>query len=72
MLCKRRAHTGSMEQAPALCAGVRSLGFMDHLLSCGSGHGRLFFYDLRAGAYLDMAASARGVPSAPSGVRSGA
>jgi hypothetical protein len=26
----------------------------DHVLSCGSGRGRLFFYDLRASAYLDV------------------
>ncbi|BDA46679.1 DDB1- and CUL4-associated factor 12 [Coccomyxa sp. Obi] len=34
--------------------GVRSLNFLDHLLSCGSGQGKLFFYDLRASAYLDL------------------
>lgn len=37
-----------------LGAGVRSLNFLDHLLSCGSGQGKLFFYDLRASAYLDL------------------
>lgn len=35
-------------------AGVRSLNFLDHLLSAGSGRGRLFFYDMRASAYLDL------------------
>ncbi|KAK9918446.1 hypothetical protein WJX75_004149 [Coccomyxa subellipsoidea] len=34
--------------------GVRSLNFLDHLLSAGSGRGRLFFYDMRASAYLDL------------------
>ena len=48
----------------AVLAGVRSLAFMDHLLSCGSGRGRLFFFDLRANAYLDVdAASAPGLSS---------
>ena len=35
-------------------AGVRSLTFLDHLLSCGSGRGRMFFYDMRAAAYLEL------------------
>lgn len=39
-------------------AGVRSLSFLDHLLSCGSGQGKLFFYDLRASAYLDLSPAA--------------
>lgn len=34
--------------------GVRSLTFLDHLLSCGSGRGRMFFFDLRASAYLEL------------------
>ncbi|CAL5228259.1 g11362 [Coccomyxa viridis] len=34
--------------------GVRSLTFLDHLLSCGSGRGRMFFYDMRAAAYLEL------------------
>ena len=37
-----------------LSAGVRSLTFLDHLLSCGSGRGRMFFFDLRASAYLEL------------------
>ena len=45
-------------QAPdfgaCLSAGVRSLTFLDHLLSCGSGRGRMFFFDLRASAYLEL------------------
>lgn len=40
--------------AAACAAGVRSLNFLDHLLTCGSGRGRVFFYDLRASAYLDL------------------
>lgn len=37
-----------------LRAGVRSLTFLDHMLSCGSGQGRMFFYDMRAEAYLKL------------------
>ena len=33
---------------------MRSLTFLDHLLSCGSGRGRMFFFDLRASAYLEL------------------
>ena len=33
---------------------MRSLTFLDHLLSCGSGRGRMFFFDLRARAYLEL------------------
>ncbi|EIE19636.1 WD40 repeat-like protein [Coccomyxa subellipsoidea C-169] len=39
--------------------GVRSLNFLDHLLSAGSGRGRVFFYDLRASAYLDLDIAAK-------------
>ena len=35
-------------------AGVRSVAFHDHLLSSGSGHGKVSFYDLRANDYLHM------------------
>jgi len=34
-------------------AGVRSLAFSHHLLSVGGGHGKIHFYDLRAGKYLE-------------------
>ncbi|KAK9837622.1 hypothetical protein WJX74_001605 [Apatococcus lobatus] len=34
--------------------GVRSLCFQDELVSCGSGRGHLFFYDLRASAYMPL------------------
>ncbi|KAK9827700.1 hypothetical protein WJX81_001747 [Elliptochloris bilobata] len=34
--------------------GVRSLCFLDHLLSCGTGRGRVSFYDLRASAWMDL------------------
>ena len=30
------------------------MSFKDHLLSTGSGHGKVSFYDLRAKAYLDL------------------
>ncbi len=40
--------------ACAARAGVRSLCFLDHLLSCGTGRGRVSFYDLRASAWLDL------------------
>ena len=43
-----------MQSDCRLRAGVRSLTFLDHLLSCGSGQGRMFFYDMRAGAYLEL------------------
>ena len=35
-------------------SGVRSVCFRDHLLSAGSGHGKISFYDLRADAYLQL------------------
>ena len=35
-------------------SGVRSVCFRDHLLSAGSGHGKVSFYDLRADAYLQL------------------
>lgn len=38
---------------------MRSLNFLDHLLSAGSGRGRVFFYDLRASAYLDLDIAAK-------------
>lgn len=34
-------------------AGVRSLAFSHHLLSLGGGQGKIHFYDLRAGRYLE-------------------
>lgn len=33
---------------------MRSVSFRDHLLSTGSGHGKVSFYDLRADAYLQL------------------
>ena len=38
---------------------MRSLNFLNHLLSAGSGRGRVFFYDLRASAYLDLDIAAK-------------
>ena len=35
-------------------AGVRSLSFLDQQLSCGTGYGRVSFYDLRAAAWMDL------------------
>lgn len=35
-------------------AGVRSLCFLDQQLSCGTGYGRVSFYDLRAAAWMDL------------------
>ena len=48
---------------PSLPQGVRSISFLDHLLSVGSGNGYVSVWDRRAGAYLqsigsDSAASA--------------
>ncbi|KAK9806147.1 hypothetical protein WJX72_003229 [[Myrmecia] bisecta] len=34
--------------------GVRSINFLEHLLSCGSGRGRISFYDLRASKYIPL------------------
>lgn len=42
------------------CAGVRSLKFNSYILSMGTGAGHLYFYDLRAGSYLDIEASSHG------------
>ena len=46
--------TWGANSALGCSAGVRSLAFRDHLLSSGSGHGKLSFFDLRANAYLQM------------------
>ena len=43
-----------MLTAISMHAGVRSLTFLDQLLSCGSGRGRMFFYDMRAAAYVEL------------------
>lgn len=39
-------------KSPDKDCGVRSLSFNQELLSIGTGAGNLFFYDLRAGAFL--------------------
>ena len=41
---------------PLVSSGVRSLQFHKHLLSIGTGAGRLFFYDIRARKFLDKEA----------------
>jgi len=46
-------------------AGVRSLCFLDHLLSCGTGRGRVSFYDLRASAWLDLDPDPTTIPDKP-------
>ena len=33
---------------------MRSLSFLDQQLSCGTGYGRMSFYDLRASAWMDL------------------
>lgn len=43
--------------------GVRSLGIMGHILSSGSGRGRISFYDLRASAYISVRPEALSRPA---------
>lgn len=43
--------------------GVRSLQFNSNVLSMGTGAGHLYFYDLRAGRYLDTEACSHGASS---------
>lgn len=47
--------TNSIKSLDSDC-GVRSLQFHKHLLSIGTGAGRLFFYDIRARKFLDKEA----------------
>ena len=47
--------------------GVRSLGIMDHLLSSGSGRGRIAFFDLRANDYISVQPEALSRPQSPIG-----
>ena len=46
--------------------GVRSIGIMDHILSSGSGRGRIAFYDLRANDYISVQPEALSRPQSPS------
>ena len=44
--------------------GVRSVGFLDHLLTVGTGSGCVHFWDQRAGRYLETPAAELPVASA--------
>ena len=46
--------------------GVRSIGIMDHILSSGSGRGRVAFYDLRVNDYISVQPEALSRPQSPS------
>jgi len=37
-----------------VCVGVRSLNFIDSLLTIGTGAGAVYFFDRRANKYLEM------------------
>jgi len=48
--------------------GVRSISFLDHMMTCGGGQGRISFYDRRAGRYLELSrplAGGAGVEASP-------
>lgn len=47
--------------------GVRSVQLTDHLLSFGSGRGKLFFWDLRAGGFVPTGERSRGCCAHASG-----
>jgi WD repeat-containing protein 40A len=58
-----KSHTSLMDARTMQCVkkipskdpgwGIRSTNFYSSLLSIGTGHGRIMFYDLRAGKYLE-------------------
>lgn len=53
---RRRAPEVTEVASPDDNHGVRSVQMTDHLLSFGTGRGKLFFWDLRAGAFLPTGA----------------
>ncbi|XP_069320038.1 DDB1- and CUL4-associated factor 12-like protein 2 [Eulemur rufifrons] len=46
-------------------SGVRSLSFYQHVVTVGTGHGTLLFYDIRAHKFLEEGASS--IPNSPPG-----
>lgn len=48
---------------------MRSLSFLDQQLSCGTGYGRVSFYDLRAAAWMDLDPESDAPPRCGAGAR---
>jgi WD repeat-containing protein 40A len=48
----RSAPSNLFLESPDVTNGVRSVSFSNNILTYGTGHGKIAFYDLRAGKYL--------------------